>query len=90
MSETEKKAAADSGSGGGRRRRLSIPGSSALRTLLGSPKARIGFAIVLVIVLVAAFAPLLAPGDPKKFVGVINQAPSAQHPRHQPSRQGYL
>jgi peptide/nickel transport system permease protein len=79
MSETEKQEAASPGPGGRRRHRFKVPGSSALRTLLGSPKARIGFAIVLLIVLAAALAPLLAPGDPKKFVGVINQAPSAEH-----------
>jgi peptide/nickel transport system permease protein len=79
MSETEKQEAASPGPRGGRRRRFKVPGSSALRTLMGSPKARIGFAIVLLIVLGALLAPLLAPGDPKKFVGVINQAPSGQH-----------
>ena len=79
MGETEKKDTASLSPGSGRRRRFRVPGSSALRTLMGSPKARVGFAIVLVIVLTAVFAPLLAPGDPKKFVGVINQAPSMQH-----------
>jgi peptide/nickel transport system permease protein len=79
MGQTDRKEAASLGSGAGRRRRFKVPGSGALRTLMGSPKARVGFAIVLFIVLAAVLAPLLAPGDPKKFVGVINQAPSSQH-----------
>ncbi len=29
--------------------------------------------------LAAVFAPLVAPGDPKEFVGATNQAPSAEH-----------
>src|SRR5690242_11855737 len=33
-----------------------------LRTLLGSPKARVGAAIVLLFVLVSALAPVIAPG----------------------------
>lgn len=52
---------------------------SALHTLLGSPKARVGFAIVLLFVLAAALAPVITPGDPKEFVGVTNQAPSTEH-----------
>jgi peptide/nickel transport system permease protein len=51
----------------------------AVRTLLGSPKARVGFVIVLFFVLAAVLAPVITPGDPKEFVGVTNQAPSAEH-----------
>src|SRR5438105_1443504 len=50
-----------------------------LRTLLGSPKARLGAAIVLFFILVAVLAPVVAPGDPAAFVGAINDPPSAQH-----------
>jgi peptide/nickel transport system permease protein len=55
-----------------------IPRTSALYILMGSPKARVGFVIVMVIVLAAVFAPLVAPGDPKEYVGKQNQAPSSQ------------
>ena len=55
-----------------------IPRTSALYTLLGSAKARIGFGIVMVILLAAILAPLIAPGDPKQYVGKQNQAPSSQ------------
>ena len=55
-----------------------LPRTSALYTLLGSPKARVGFVVVMIFVLAAIFAPLVAPGDPKEFVGATNQPPSAQ------------
>jgi peptide/nickel transport system permease protein len=61
-----------------RRIRFTIPRTNALYILLGSPKARIGFFIVMVIVLAAIFAPLIAPGDPKAFMGATNQPPSAK------------
>jgi len=57
---------------------LKLPGANALGTLLGSPKAQLGFVIVLVFILAAVFAAALAPGDPKKYVGKPNQPPSAQ------------
>lgn len=57
---------------------LKISRTSALYTLLGSPKARVGFAIVMFFVLAAVFAPLIAPGNPKQFVGAVNQPPSAE------------
>jgi peptide/nickel transport system permease protein len=50
-----------------------------LRTLLRSPTARVGAAIVLFFVVVAIFAPVIAPGDPAEFVGAPNQPPSAAH-----------
>lgn len=50
-----------------------------LRTLLGSPKARVGAVIVLFFLLVSALAPVVAPGDPTEYVGAPNQPPSAQH-----------
>lgn len=52
--------------------------TSALYTLLGSPKARVGFVVVMFFVLAAIFAPLIAPGDPKQFMGATNQPPSAE------------
>lgn len=57
---------------------MKIPRTSALYTLLGSPKARAGFVVVMFFVLAAVLAPLVAPGDPKEFVGMTNQAPSGQ------------
>lgn len=57
---------------------LKLSTTSAFYTLLGSPKARLGFVIVMVFVLAAIFAPLIAPGDPKEFMGATNQAPSAE------------
>jgi peptide/nickel transport system permease protein len=50
-----------------------------LRTLLSSPKARVGGAIVLFFMLVAILAPVIAPGDPAAYVGAPNQPPSAQN-----------
>ena len=50
-----------------------------LRTLLSSPKARLGAGIVLFFLLMAVLAPVIAPGDPAAFAGVINAPPSAQH-----------
>ncbi len=61
------------------RRKRSSGNAGWLKTLLASPKARIGFAIVMFFVLTSIFAPLIAPGDPSAFVGVPNGAPSAQH-----------
>jgi peptide/nickel transport system permease protein len=78
MSDTQRTEASVTGSGGKQRTSSRIPGSSALHTLLGSPKAKVGFAIVAIIVLAAIFAPLIAPGDPKEFVGKTNQPPSMQ------------
>jgi peptide/nickel transport system permease protein len=49
------------------------------RNLLRSPKSVIGLAIVLFFVLVALFAPTIAPGDPQAFVARPNQPPSSEH-----------
>lgn len=57
---------------------LAFPKLGVLNTLLASTKARIGFFIVMVFVLAAVFSAYVAPGDPKKYVGKPNQAPSAQ------------
>ncbi len=49
-----------------------------MRRLLSNPKALIGVCIVLLFVLVAVFAPIIAPGDPTRlFVARPHQAPSA-------------
>ncbi len=50
-----------------------------LTGLLRQPKAIAGLVILLVFALMAIFAPLLAPGDPSRFVARQNQPPSAQH-----------
>ena len=49
------------------------------RNLLRSPKSVLGLAIVLFFVLVALFAPYIAPGDPQAFVARPNQSPSSEH-----------
>lgn len=47
--------------------------------LLKQPKAISGLVILLVFVIMALFAPLIAPGDPSRFVARQNQPPSAEH-----------
>jgi peptide/nickel transport system permease protein len=42
-------------------------------------KAVFGMVILAIFVLIAVFAPLIAPGDPSRFIGRQNQPPSAQH-----------
>jgi len=42
-------------------------------------QARFGLAIILVLVLMAIFAPVLAPGDPSEFHETMNAPPSGQH-----------
>ena len=46
--------------------------------ILRHPQARIGIGIVLFLIAMGVFAPLIAPGDPGKFVGIPNEAPSAK------------
>lgn len=50
-----------------------------LRNLLRNPRARLGIGIVTCFVLMAIFAPVIAPGDPQEFVNVPNLPPSAEH-----------
>ncbi|MDB5081997.1 MAG: binding-protein-dependent transport system inner rane component [Chloroflexi bacterium] len=50
-----------------------------LSTLLKNPKALLGFGIVSFFILMALFAPFIAPGDPNEFVGIPNQPPSTEH-----------
>jgi peptide/nickel transport system permease protein len=50
-----------------------------LRTLLKNPKALTGFAIVAFFIILAVFAPVIAPGDPSEFVDAPNLPPSSAH-----------
>ncbi len=50
-----------------------------LRGLLSQRKALFGIVVLGAFILVALFAPLIAPGDPTRFVGRQSQPPSAQH-----------
>ena len=54
--------------------------SSPLRTLLSNRMAIFGLGLVLFFVLIALFAPVIAPGSPDKFAGAPNLAPSAEFP----------
>ncbi len=47
--------------------------------LLSQGKAMLGLSLLVVFVAVAILAPLIAPGDPTRFVGRPHQAPSAEH-----------
>ena len=51
-----------------------------LYIVLRHPQARIGVGIILVLVLMSAFAPIIAPGNPSEYLGVINQKPSKEYP----------
>jgi peptide/nickel transport system permease protein len=50
-----------------------------LKRLATQPKAVIGLVILAIFVIMAVFAPLIAPGDPSRFVDRQNLPPSAQH-----------
>jgi peptide/nickel transport system permease protein len=50
-----------------------------LYIILSHPQARIGLAIILLLILMGVFAPFIAPGNPSEYLGAINQPPSAQH-----------
>ncbi len=52
---------------------------SFLAGLLTQPKAITGLLILLVFAIMAIFAPMIAPGDPSRFVARQNQPPSVQH-----------
>jgi len=47
--------------------------------LLSQGKAVFGIVILVIFLVVALFAPLIAPGDPSRLVARQNQPPSAQH-----------
>jgi peptide/nickel transport system permease protein len=57
-------------------RRYSI-GRLATRTLRRSPLGAVGFALIIVLVLVGIFAPVLAPRGVNEFAGLPNQGPSS-------------
>ena len=50
-----------------------------LRNLWRNPRARLGLGIVTFFILVAVFAPLIAPGDPQEFVDRPNLPPSSSY-----------
>ena len=50
-----------------------------LRRMITQPKAVIGLVIMAFFILVALFAPLIAPHDPNKYVGLPHQPPSSQY-----------
>jgi len=50
-----------------------------LKRLFTQPKAIIGIVIMAIFILLAVFAPLIAPNDPLKFVDKPNRPPSAEH-----------
>lgn len=47
--------------------------------ILNHPQARIGVVIILLFVLMGLLAPLIAPGNPSEYLGMINQPPSKEH-----------
>ncbi len=49
-----------------------------LRRMVGQPKAVIGLVIMGLFILMAIFAPLIAPYDPSKYVSLPHQPPSAR------------
>lgn len=59
-------------------RRLALP--RWLGLILGNRKGAIGFALLLVMVLMAIFAPLIARYDPQAMISLPTQPPSAAHP----------
>jgi peptide/nickel transport system permease protein len=50
-----------------------------LRRTISQPKAVIGLVIMVIFILMALFAPLIAPNRPDKYVGLPNQPPSGVH-----------
>ena len=50
-----------------------------LRRMVTQPKAVIGLVIMAIFILIALFAPLIAPNRPDKYVGLPNQPPSSEH-----------
>jgi peptide/nickel transport system permease protein len=50
-----------------------------IRNLLTEPKAVLGLSILTIFLLMAIFAPLIAPGNPSSYVARQNQPPSREH-----------
>jgi len=63
----------------GRRKRILEQRFPWLFVIARHRQARVGLGIILVLVLIAVFAPLIAPGDPTEFHEVMNQPPSKDH-----------
>jgi peptide/nickel transport system permease protein len=61
------------------RKRVLSANAEFIRRLLADKKAVTGLIILAIFVLMAVFAPLIAPGDPGKFVGRPNLPPSAKY-----------
>jgi peptide/nickel transport system permease protein len=49
-----------------------------LHRMVAQPKAVIGLTIMAIFIIMAVFAPLIAPYDPSKYVSLANQPPSSQ------------
>ena len=60
-------------------------GSFVWSVIKGQPQATIGALVLLAFVLVALFAPVIAPYDPRERVGDVFEAPSSEHWRFVPS-----
>jgi peptide/nickel transport system permease protein len=50
-----------------------------LRRMIVQPKAIIGLVILGIFILMALFAPLIAPNDPNKYVGLPHELPTIHH-----------
>jgi len=50
-----------------------------LRSLMSQPKAILGLVIMAIFIIMAIAAPVIAPGDPGRFVARAHQPPSAEH-----------
>jgi len=50
-----------------------------LRRMVTQPKAVIGLVIMAIFILMALFAPVIAPNNPDKYVGLPNRPPSTAH-----------
>ena len=50
-----------------------------LYIILRHPQARIGVGIVLALILMGVLAPLIAPGDPSKYLNALNKPPTKEH-----------
>jgi len=81
MSSTEKTTGTASAGGPRpvRKRRLLGQRLPWLYVIARHNQARLGLALLLVLVLMAIFAPVISPGDPSQSYDIINDPPSHQH-----------